>query len=464
MSTFLPFALALMVPAMTAAAPALSVAPLQLPPVTEKMLPNGLEVVTVEKRDLPLVSIRLVIPTGSARDPRGKEGLAGFTGSLLRRGTATREADAIDDAIESIGGLMGVDVGVESTAIGVTVPAEHAATALEILADLAMSASFPESEVDLARRREVAQLRQDLDEPSVIADRAIARFFYGDAHPYAHPIEGSASTVKTFTRDDVVRFRDATFTPRGAVVFLGGDVTPKAAEAMAERFLGSWSGPSPEPLQVTQPGPSEGVEILLVDKPDATQAQIRVAVPGLARPDPRYYAATVANTVVGGGFTSRLVDEVRVNRGLSYTVSTRVNALRSVGAISYTTFTRNASVREILDVSFGVLDGFIAEGPTADELDKSKRYVIGLYPGRVESLERLVEALASMRLVGLPFSTVGEFRDRIAAATHEEVAAVARMFPSSKGARVVVVGKADEIRPQLEGLGTIRTAKLDSYE
>jgi zinc protease len=440
------------------------VAPLRLPPITEQALSTGLAVVTVEKRDLPLVAIRLVVPTGAGRDPKKKDGIAALTGQLLRRGTAKRTADEIDDAIESIGGLLGIDVGVETTNFSVTVPAEHAAQALEVISDLVQHPSFPKKEFELARRRELAQLQQDLDDPSGVADSALVQFFYGKDHPYGHPAQGRTATVKGFKPEDVAKFHKATFTPAGSMLMFVGDIDPATAQRLAQAALGTWKGKALKPLAPTAPEQPNGLEILLVDKPDATQAQVRAVVPGIARKDPRFYAATAANTVIGGGFTSRLVDEIRVNRGLSYSVSTRVAALRDFGAVSYSTFTKSDTLRQLLDVSFAVLDKFRDGGPTQEELDKAKRYVIGLYPSRVESNEQLAESLASARFVGLPFDVIAKYRDELAAVTVERAAEAAKLYPSATNAKVVIVGNAAVIRPQLAGLGTLTVKKVEDYQ
>ena len=441
-----------------------TVAPLKLPPITEETLANGLAVVTARKADLPLVAVRLVIRAGAARDPKGKEGLASFAGALLRRGTTKRTADEIDDAVEQIGGLLGVDVGYESTSIAATVPSEHVATALDVIAELARRPSFPEKEFNLEKRRHLAQLQQELDDPSGVADRALIRFFYGKDHPYAHPTDGHTASVKTFKRADMAAFHEKAFTPRGATLFFVGDIDAKTAGELARQVLGSWTGADLPERTKTAPGQASGIDVLVVDKPDATQAQVRAVVPGMPRKDPAYYAAIVANTIVGGGFTSRLVDEVRVNRGLSYSVSTRVIALRDTGAVSFSTFTRTDTVRQIIDVSLKVMSEFHKNGPTEEEVRKAKRYVIGLYPGRVESIDALAEALAGARLADLPFDSIEAYRNRIGDVDVAAAAGAARFFPNDACAKIVVVGSAEKIRPQLAGLGTLSVARIADYE
>jgi zinc protease len=441
-----------------------SVAPLHLPPLTQETLANGLTIVTARKTELPLVALRLVVRTGAALDPPGKEGLASLTGLMLRRGTAKRSSDQVNDAIESIGGLLGVDVGYEATSIAVTVPAEHVGTALEVMADLARNASFPEKEFNLEKRRELSQLQQDLDDPTGLAERALVQFYYGPEHPFGHPTEGRSRSVKTIKRTDLIAFHRNTFGPSGSILFFVGDIEPSKAQELARKTLGSWQGRAYHPLAVARPSPVTEAQILLVDKADATQTQVRVAVPGLARKDPGYFAAVVANTIVGGGFTSRLVDEVRVNRGLSYSVSTRLIAMKEFGIIAYSTFTRNDTVREILDVSFKVLSGFHDTGPTEEEVRKARSYIVGLYPGRIESIDQLAEALSAARLVDLPFESIEEYRQRVNAVDVRAAAETARIFPTLAASRIVVVGSAEKIRGQLEGLGTVRVIKAKDLE
>jgi zinc protease len=270
--------------------------------------------------------------------------------------------------------------------------------------------------------------------------------------------------VKKIDRAQVAAFYRRTYSPQGAVLYFVGDIQPDVAAALARKALASWKGNPWTPLDIPGVGAIKGPQILLVDKADATQAQVRVTVPGISRNDPAYYGAVVANTVLGGGFTSRLVDEIRVNQGLSYSVSTRVVALRKGGAISYSTFTQTDTVRKILDASFKVLSEFHDKGPTNDEVEKAKRYVIGLYPGRVESIDQLAEALAMARLNGLPFSSVEEYRGRIGAIDQSSAAAVSQLFPVPSASKIVIVGNASKIKPQLTGLGTVTAARVKDFE
>src|SRR5262245_8923650 len=222
-----------------AMASALAVGPISLPPLKEEKLENGLTTVVAERRELPMVSVRLVLRAGAARDPKGKEGLASLVGSLLRRGTQKRTADQIDEGVESIGGRLSVDTGPDATVLALSAPSERLGELLDVAADLVTRPSFPPKEVDNARARTLASLARALDEPAEVADRALSSAAWGD-HPYGHPPEGYTRTVKGLTREDVVAFHKATYVPRGSVLVVAGDVDPAAVLETARKAFGAW--------------------------------------------------------------------------------------------------------------------------------------------------------------------------------------------------------------------------------
>ena len=177
-----------------------------LPPLLIEKLPSGLTLLAVQRRGLPLFHARLSVPAGACEDPRGKAGLAQFTVDLLRRGTRRRPAQDVDDLIETMGAQLSTEVSMEEAALALTVPAELAERALDALLEVALEPAFEESEVSSARRRSVAALQSDLDEPSTVAGRAVVTLGYGPTHPYAHPAHGFRRDVETFRREDALGF------------------------------------------------------------------------------------------------------------------------------------------------------------------------------------------------------------------------------------------------------------------
>jgi zinc protease len=197
----------------------------QLPPFHEFKTSGGLNVIVARREPIPLVSIRLVLRGGATLDPRGRFGLANFTAHLLRRGTARMTADEINDAVEFAGAGLSAGASEDFSAVSLTTPARSLKSMLELLGQLVREPVFPEAEVDVARRRVLAELANDLDDPCLVADRALQRALWGD-HPYGHDTGGTARDVARFTREDVVAFHRQNYGPRVSLLVVTGAVPP----------------------------------------------------------------------------------------------------------------------------------------------------------------------------------------------------------------------------------------------
>ncbi len=439
--------------------------PLKLPAVRELATSSGLTVLTAERGPLPLVSMRLVLRAGSATDPKDKAGLADFTVRLLRRGTARMSADEIDEAIEFVGASLAAGVGEDLMSIYLTTPAEHFPAMLAVLGQLVREPSFPEKEVEQARERALAQFANDLDDPGTVADRAFNRALWGD-HPYGHDVGGSVSSVRTFTRQDIERFHRERVGPKGALLVVVGAVKPELVAAEAEKAFAGWSGTEqlePQPAPAVE-GIAQAGKIILVDKPDQTQTQVRIGGPGYRLGHPDHFSATAMNIALGGGFTSRLVNAVRVERGLSYGVGSYFDTMSAGGAFAISTFTKTASTREIIDVSLGEVEKVRKGGLPAKELKSAQTYLAGLYPLRTETNESIASIMADIRVYNLGEDWVEKFRDRLRAVTPKQVkeAAGKYLFPSAP--LIVLLGKASEVKKQLKGLGPVTVVPVSEYE
>jgi zinc protease len=439
--------------------------PLKLPTATETTTSSGLQVLAAERGPLPLVSMRLVLRAGGVTDPKDKHGLADFTVRLLRRGTAKMNADAIDEAVEFVGASLAAGVSEDLMSLYITTPAEHFPAMLSVLGQLVREPIFPEKEVDLARERSLAQFANDLDDPSTIADRAFTRALWGD-HPYGHDVGGSSSHVRTFTREDVVRFHRERIGPKGALLVVVGAVKPELVAAEAEKAFAGWSQPEQkEPFTVpAMERVAQAGRIILVDKPDQSQSQVRIGGPGYRIGHPDYFAATAMNIALGGGFTSRLVNAVRVERGLSYSVGSYFDTMSAAGVFAISTFTKTASTREIIDVALEQVARVRASGITTRELKTAQTYLAGLYPLRTETNESVASIIADIRVHGLGEDWVEQFRDRLRAVTPRQVKAVSARYLFPEAPAIVVLGKASEVKKHLKGLGTISVVPVSEYE
>jgi len=440
-----------------------------LPPLAIEKLPTGLTLLAIQKRGLPLFHARLSLPAGACEDPRGKAGLAQFTVDLLRRGTRRRPAQDVDDLIESMGAQLAADASLEEAALTLTVPAELAERSLDALLEVALEPAFEEGEVSAARRRTVAALQSDLDEPNTVAARAVVTLGYGLGHPYAHPGQGWRRDVEAFRPEDARGFHATRFQQNGALFAVVGQEEPQQLLAFLKAKLADWQGswPTPSqrlPLQFSALPPGEGLRAVVVHKPDATQAQVRIVSPGLPRTTPRYSEAVVMNNALGGGFTSLLVDAIRVDRGLSYSVHTRLQMSRRGGLSLFSSFTKNETLRELIDVALEKMQAYAASGPSEDALDKARRYLAGLFPLGLESHEALAEQIADTQLDGLGLDHLAKYRSRILAVTVEQARAVAaELSPARPGAQLIVVGEADVARRALAGLCPVDVRQLDEF-
>lgn len=427
--------------------------PVALPPIQEERLANGARVWVAARAGVPLAAVRLLVRAGAALDPAARFGLAHLVSEAARRGTRRRTGPRIDDEIESLGAELGVGVDEDAAYFGLSAPSEFLPKLLDMVVDVATAPTFPTREVDRLRRREIASLTHDLDEPSVVADRAMLAAAFG-SHPYGHAVEGRVSHLRRVRRADAVDFHARWYGPDSATLIVVGAVDAGEAAGICRRRLAGWRPGAATPPQLPPP---ERVPrtVWVVDKPDATQSQVRIAVPALPRATPSYFPAVVANTVFGGGFTSRLMQAIRVNRGLSYGARSRFAMSRAGGLFFISTFTKNESVSEVVQVALEEVDRFCDEGPTAEELDRAKSYLCGIFALTLETHDQVAEKLSDLALYGIPLDEVIGYRERVRAVPAEECREVARRyFPRTDGA-IIAVGPAKDLAPALERLGPV---------
>ncbi len=436
-----------------------------LPPLQIAQEPSRLTLLAIQRPRVPIFHARLSVPAGAAEDPRGKAGLAQFTADLLRRGTMRRDARGVDELIESMGAGLGIEVALDEAALTLTVPGELARQALDALLEVGLEPSFPENEVASARRRTLASLQSDLDEPSSVAARAVVSLGYGVHHPYGHPAHGFRRDVETFQREDALGFHATRFNARGALLAVVGTATPADLLELARERLAQVRWPFEArrpPLDFSALPREPGMRALVLHKPDSTQAQVRLVAPGIPRRSPLFMPAIVANTVLGGGFTSLLVDAIRVDRGLSYSVSTRLAMARNGGLSVFSSFTKNETLRELVDVAMDKMRAYARTGPSDEALGKAKSYLAGLFPLGLESNEALAEQVADALLDGLGLDHLATYRSRVSAVTAAQARdAAAQLSPAREGTQLIVVGDGEVGRKALTDLCPVEVRPIE---
>lgn len=436
--------------------------PLRLPPHERTGLGNGLGLHVVPRGPLPLVAVRLVVHSGTASDDPERLGVADFAARLLRRGAGGLDADQLSQAIELVGASLGGFAAEESFVVSMSTPTKHVERMLELFAKVVLEPTFPEAEVALHRRRSVASLVAERDDPSALADRALGHATWG-SHPYGRDAAVTTKQLGAVSPAALRRFHRERLGPAVANLFVVGDVRPDAVRARVDRLFSTWrGGPTapprvPELRALARPG-----QVMLVDKADQTQVQVRLGAMGVPRGHPDHFPIGVMNAALGGGFTSRLMREIRVKRGLSYGAGSSFEMLRSGGLFSFSSFTKTDSVTQLLDVALGEISKMRQRGPTAREVSTVQRYIAGLFPARLETNEAVAGALADVEHYGLPDDWLATYRERIAAVTVAQARAAARAHLFDDERCLVLVGNAKALERVAARFGEPRVLKPEA--
>ena len=438
----------------------------EVPRVRRATLDNGLRLVVSEYHELPLVEFYVMVGAGAAQDPPGKAGLAALTADTLHRGAGSLSAEALARAVDSLGGRLGAAAGTEGSMVTGEFLAKDFGAGLDLLRQVLLDPTFARDEVRRAREEQAAGIVAALDDPGAVAEKCFAAFLYG-THPYGRPVEGFRSTVPGLSRGDVRDFYERWYRPNDTILVLVGDVNTADALIRLREAFAAWR-PRADAVAVRASAPTQVTarRVLLVDKADSTQTQIRFGSIAIPRSHPDYLPATVANTILGGGFTSQLIEELRIKRSLTYSAWSGFVARLQSGDFRVGTFTKSPTTVETLQLALEVEGKFRSTPPATAALDKAKKYLRGQFPLRLESPDALAARLAEIEFYGLPQDDLATYRSRVAEVTAGDVERVARDHMSDpERVAVVVVGKASEIRDPLAArYGTVETITPEACE
>jgi zinc protease len=419
----------------------------------------------METHELPLVSLQLLLPAGSATDEPGAEGVANLTGRLLTKGAAGLTANQIAESIEEVGGAVNVDSGRDYATVNGDFLAKDLERGLDIMGKIVLSADFPKEEVDREKGLVVAEIQATREEPSAIASREFIRVL-GARHPYAHPVNGSEESVGSLTREKVLAFYKSHYVPAGAILAVVGDVDGGAALGLVKAKFGGWrgEGATAAAIPVLTPTKLPGRTLFVINKDDATQSQIRIGNLSVGRNTPDYFPLLVTNSVLGGGFTSRLVDEIRITRGLSYGARSGLDQLKAGGIFGVYTFTKNKTLRETIDVALDQLKKIRTERIPDAELAKAKRYITGLFPFNLERNADLAGWITDLTYYDLPLTFVETYCPNVEKVTADDAQRVAQREMWVDDNLILVLTKYEETKDQLAGLGKIETINVDQVK
>lgn len=422
---------------MLLAEPALAILPIQHWQAT-----SGARVYFVENHDLPMLDVSVEFPAGSGYDQRAKSGVASMTQRLLTSGAEGMSEDDVSRQLADIGAQLGGRLDADRAGLSVRTLSSEAERrrAIDIVARSLRAPSFPAEVLNREKVRLVGSLKEADTKPETIVSRTFYRLAYRD-HPYALRSSGEVESVEGITREDLLAFYRSHYAARYAVVALIGDVTRAQAEEIAEeltRGLPEASGKEPELPPVD---PLAQAATRTVPHP-AAQAHILIGSPGVARADPDYIALYVGNFVLGGGgFVSRITEEVRQKRGLAYSASSYFYPLLRKGPFVISMQTRSDQAGEALKVARATLAAFMKNGPTAEELEGAKRNIVDGFPLRIDSNRKIHEHLALIGFYRLPLDYLEDFVQRVERVSAAEIRdAFRRHVDPSRMVTVVVAG------------------------
>ncbi|MCK4223973.1 MAG: insulinase family protein [candidate division Zixibacteria bacterium] len=433
---------------------------IKLPPIKKTTLDNGLKVIIIEHHELPVVAFRLVLKSGSAYDPSGKTGLANLTAGLLRKGTKTRSATQIAEEIDFVGGDLGAGSGLDATYATCQVLTKHFNVGLDLLSDIILNPTFKEDEIERLAKQTLAGIKQQKDDPGSVAEEKFREFVFGD-HPYGQPSEGTEESIVNLTRDDIVSFHKKYYVPSNAILAVVGDVKSKEAIKKVKAKFSKWRGAEVAPPNYVEPPPIKGHQILLVDKPDLTQTYIKVGHFGIERKNSDYFAVRVMNYILGGGgFSSRMMAEIRAKRGLTYGIRCNFDSYKLKGAYEVSTFTRNDSTAAAISAIIDQIKRIRAEEVSDKELEDTKSFYNGYFPLQFETPSQIATQILNVELYDLGDDYIKNFRKNIKAVTKKDVLRVAKKYLDPDNLKLVVVSKAEDVKSSLEPLGEVEVTSF----
>ena len=414
------------------------------PAAQRSTLPNGARLIVSEQHVLPMVVIQVLVDAGARRDPQGKDGLASLTADLLTEGTRSKSASQIKEAVDFIGAGLDTSADTDFALSSLTVLSKDLDTGLGLLTDVLLHPTFPDAEVKRRREAALASIRASEDNPGTVAQRAfVAAVFRGE--PYGHPVIGTAETVRRLTRADVEGFYKQHYRSDDTIIVVAGDVAAADIEQRLRQALQEWPARGAEPFAYPA-ATARRPEPVRIEKP-ITQANILLGHRGVARDNPDYYALTVMNFILGGGgFTSRLLDNIRTKAGLAYSVASYFVAGKSPGSFQISMQTKNESAGDAIARTCSELEHIRREPVSDEELADAKLYLTGSFPLRLDSTAKIAGFLAQVEFFKLGADYADTYVQRINAVSKDDVLRVAQQYLHPDELQLVVVANLDQAK------------------
>jgi zinc protease len=416
-------------------------------------LSNGLRVVAVRYATVPKVSIVLTVQSGLAVDPAEKAGLAQFVADAVQEGTTTRDSRQIRQEIFQMGATLTAASGQDTSSFTMRGLADTMPEMMALLADIVRNPTFPQSEIDLIKANTAQGLQAQLASPQFVVNRVFRQTLYGE-HPYSR-IGATPESVKAIDRASIAAYHTMHYRPNNTFVIVTGDVTPDAAVAAVEKAFGSWARGTLPPKPAAATPPLEGRKIVFVQRPNSVQSSISIGNFAIRRGDPRWPVLNVANQIYGGAFDSRLVRNIREDKGYTYSPQSSFQAMGQAGHYRAVADVRNDVTGATIKEVYAEIDKLRAGGPGATELENAKTYARGLFVIQNATQSGLAATLNTMYSFDLPRDYPETYQKTVSALSQEAVRTAAEMLLGSENSVIVIVGDYTKVKEQLGGFKNI---------
>ncbi len=423
-----------------------------LPSAETFCLGNGVDVVHVHRPDSGLVGIEVLVRGGASTLEAHEAGLATLTADLLDEGAGVLESLELAQAIEAIGARMSTNSGYDGFHIRATAPSRATERLIELVADVTTRPRFAQADFERELSVRKARVLQSSSDPSNLADDAFLSVVYGE-DPYGVPLMGTATTLGTLKREAVMRLYASHFAPQRTTLFVVGNAARQEIEPVLEKGFGDWKGSGPlRPLPGALTPFGSAPRIHLVDKPGASQSEIRVGRVGAAPDDPDVPSLDVLNTLLGGSFTSRLNSKLREEKGFTYGAFSVFTDNVRVGPFSAETAVHTPATAEAITDILNEFERLRTEPVPGDELQRAKQYLALRLPARFETTSQVLEAISELTLLSLPLDWYSHYVERVMAVTAADVGRMAKIYLDTSQVAVVVAGDRATIEAQLREL------------
>ncbi len=427
--------------------------PYEFPAVQRLTLANGLRLVVAPMPRLPLVSVLALVDAGASAELPGQEGVAALVTRTLAEGAGGLDGGTITARFERLGTAFAASADWDSSVARLTVTRSRLDEAFALFATVLRGATFPTSDVARRRDERLADMAQQLAEPRGLADERFGGFLYAGTSRYARAVAGTARSVATLDADAVRRFYADHYAPSGTTLILVGDITVDGAQALVEKGFGTWSGVAVPAVPALVMASEGRPRVVVVEKADAPQSELRVGQVGVPRAHPDYLAIVVMNAILGGLFSSRINLNLREKHAFTYGASSSYDWRRGAGPFVVSTAVKSEVTARAVEEILREIKGVRAVAPEAAEVLLATDYLAGVFPIRFESTSAVAGALAGATIFGLDEDWFVRYRDRIRAITPEAVHRAARTHLDPSRLMVLAVGDPAVIEAPLAALG-----------